>query len=84
MFGGGFYCGWTIKVRAGETRTREQDALIAYLMLEEVRSFRLVKKTVSTMERWAKRIEKLEKDLDKFHREMDKQLEWNDNLGDYK
>lgn len=84
MFGGGFYCGWVIQARKEKVRIEEQDALITHLILEEIRSFKLVKTTVSTMERWAKRIGQLEKELAKFYADMDKQLKWNDDLGDYK
>ena len=78
MFGAGFYCAWQIQGRKGNTRVKEQDKLIVYLMTEQLRYTKIFSDIVITMEKWAKRIERLERQLDGFYDEMEKIESWNE------
>ena len=78
MYSTGFITAWRIQERRDDVTISQQEELIIILRVELERYRIIFVKMVIQMEKWEKKIERLERQLDSFYDDMEKQLDWNE------
>ncbi len=74
IFSSGFFLAWRIQERRDDVTISQQEELIIILRVELERYRIIFVKMVIQMEKWEKKIEVLERQLNGFYDDMEKQL----------